>query len=236
MIPIRDINPRTRIPWVNYALLLGIGAIFVLEVLGDEARVAEWVGRYAFVPTHFFAALHAQDSHLLFWSLGTIVTSLFLHGGWFHVIGNLLFLRVFGDNIEEKFGHLLFFVFYLASGVAGALAHAMAEPESAVPVIGASGAIAGVLGAYIIMFPTAKIVTLFPILIFLTFIELPAFLFLGLWAAQQLLNGYLSIGGGGRGLTGGVAWFAHIGGFGVGVVAGGLWRLWWRKRRRRLTS
>ncbi|MCB9655959.1 MAG: rhomboid family intramembrane serine protease [Deltaproteobacteria bacterium] len=236
MIPIRDINPRTRVPWVNYALLVGIGGVFALQLMGEGS--GGLVSQYGFVPAKFHAALRAEDAKALLLSLGTIATSVFLHGGWFHVIGNLLFLRVFGDNIEEKLGHILYLVFFLVSGVAGALTHALVEPESALPVIGASGAIAGVLGAYIVMFPTAKIVTLFPIFIFLTFIELPAFLFLGIWVAQQLLNGYLVIGGG-RGLLTAepsVAWFAHIGGLAVGVVTGIAWRLWWRKRRRRLST
>lgn len=222
MIPIRDINPRARLPVINYALLGLIGAAFLFQVsLGSS--VDTLVRAWGFIPGDFRAALDSGKSEALTQSLLTVLTSLFLHGGWFHVIGNLLYLRVFGDNIEDRFGHLGFLLFYVASGTAGAMAQVFFEGRQDVPVIGASGAIAGVLGAYVVLYPAARVVTLFPIFIILTFIEVPAVLFLGIWALQQLLNGYLALGDVGRGE--GVAWFAHIGGFALGVLCGLIARL-----------
>ena len=231
MLPIRDINPRVRLPLVNYALLALTGAMFLYQVsLGRD--VDSLVSALAFVPSRLEAALAAQDPERLAVVLETMLASMILHGGWFHVIGNLLYLRVFGDNVEDRFGHTVFLGFYLASGVAGAVGQYLYDPSSHVPVIGASGAIAGVLGAYVILFPAARVVTLFPVFIFLTFIEVPAFVFLGIWAAQQLLNGYLGILDRPE-VASGVAWFAHLGGFAFGLAVGGAHRLLRRSKARR---
>ncbi|MBK6684296.1 MAG: rhomboid family intramembrane serine protease [Deltaproteobacteria bacterium] len=227
MIPIRDINPRVRLPVVNYGLLLGIGAAFVYQLtLGSE--VGRLVDAFGFVPARALEDWAQRDLPAL---LTSGLAAMFLHGGWFHVIGNLLYLRVFGDNVEDRLGHLAFLLLYLLAGIAGWTAQGWADPNSSVPVIGASGAIAGVLGAYIVLFPSARIVTLFPVFIFLTFIEVPAMVFLGIWGLQQLLNGYLALETSASGS--GVAWFAHLGGFGVGLVAGVLGRLWRRRRRKK---
>lgn len=227
LIPIRDINPRVRLPVVNYGLLAAIGAAFVYQLtLGGE--VSQLVDAFGFVPARAVEHLAQRDLAAL---LTSGLAAMFLHGGWFHVIGNLLYLRVFGDNVEDRLGHLAFLLLYLSAGIAGWVAQGWADPNSSVPVIGASGAIAGVLGAYIVMFPSARIVTLFPVFIFLTFIEVPAVVFLGIWGLQQLLNGYLALETSASGS--GVAWFAHLGGFGVGLLAGIVGRLWRRRRRRR---
>ncbi|MFO0724995.1 MAG: rhomboid family intramembrane serine protease [Myxococcota bacterium] len=186
------------------------------------------VRAFGFVPARLTAAADRGDGSLPAVLL-TMVTSTFLHGGWFHIIGNLLYLRVFGDNVEDRIGHVGFFLFYFASAAAGATAQAIIAPTSTTPMIGASGAIAGVLGAYIVMFPRARILTLFPIFILLTFIEVPAFFFLGIWALQQFLNGFLVVTSPAGG-DGGIAWFAHIGGFALGVVVGGLARTVKRRR------
>lgn len=217
-------------PFVNYLILVLTGAVFLFQIsLGRD--VAGFVDQLAFVPARLGAALARQDLALLGASAQAVLASMVLHGGWFHVIGNLLYLRVFGDNIEDRFGHIAFLGFYIASGFAGAIAQYAANPESTTPVIGASGAIAGVLGAYVVLFPAARVVTLFPVFIFLTFIEVPAFVFLGIWGLQQLLNGYLTIvddvGG-----EGGVAWFAHLGGFALGVIVGGVVRVVRRRRKK----
>ncbi|NJK90182.1 MAG: rhomboid family intramembrane serine protease, partial [Myxococcales bacterium] len=156
--------------------------------------------------------------------------SMFLHGGWLHVLGNLLYLRVFGDNIEDRLGVLRYLAFYLLAGIAGAAAQYFVDPQSPVPMVGASGAISGVLGMYLVLFPMARIVTLFPVFIFLTFIEVPAFLFLGLWVLQQTVYGWFSLEAA-AGAQGGVAWFAHLGGFAVGFFFGAVSRI--RRRRRR---
>ncbi|MCC7385408.1 MAG: rhomboid family intramembrane serine protease [Deltaproteobacteria bacterium] len=237
MIPIRDINPRVRFPLVNYALLTACIVVFFFQLaLGEQVEAL--VETYGFVPRDL-SRLLAGDAKIEPELLATsLFTSMFLHGGWFHVIGNLLYLRVFGDNVEDRFGHLGFLLFYVASGLAAALGQYLIDPQSTVPMIGASGAIAGVLGAYIVMFPRARILTLFPVFIFLTFIEVPAFFFLGIWALQQFLNGYLSIAvsaqtGSG---VGGIAWFAHIGGFVAGLIAGSLARALTPRARRRLRA
>jgi membrane associated rhomboid family serine protease len=146
-----------------------------------------------------------------------LVTAMFLHGGWLHVIGNMLFLWVFGDNVEDRLGHIGFLAFYLLTGVAANVAHVLINPASTVPTIGASGAVAGVLGAYILFFPGARVVTLVPVGFFLQVVELPAFLFLGIWFLIQFASGFFSLGTG-MGRSGGVAWWAHVGGFAAGFL------------------
>jgi membrane associated rhomboid family serine protease len=143
-------------------------------------------------------------------------TSMFLHGGWMHLLGNMLFLYVFGDNIEDRCGHARFVLFYLLAGAAAAGTQVAVEPSSAMPMIGASGAIAGVLGAYVILFPRARVLTLLPLIIFFQLIELPAYLFLGIWFLLQIASGVLSLKIGAD--AGGVAWWAHIGGFLSGAL------------------
>lgn len=160
----------------------------------------------------------------------TIFTAMFLHGGWFHVIGNLLYLRVFGEVVEDRLGHAGFAAIYLLAGVGGAAAQAWVDPSSEVPIVGASGAIAGVLGAHMILLPRAKVLTLFPVFFVFAFIEVPALVFLGVWALQQLLNGYLVVNT--TAVATNIAWFAHLGGFACGVVVGIIARL---TRLRRVT-
>ncbi len=212
---------------MNYTLLLATAAVFLLLAVRGEG-VWLVVERHGFVNAAFTEAL--QDGERLLASLQHAVTSLFLHSGWLHVVGNLIFLRVFGDNVEDRFGHVGFLMFYLLGGLAGVGAHYYGDPTDTLPLIGASGAIAAVLGAYIVMFPTARVVTLFPVFIFLTFIEVPAVVFLGVWVAQQFLSGYFQLQ---DGLHGGVAWFAHLGGFAFGVLCGGVYTLTAGHRRRR---
>jgi membrane associated rhomboid family serine protease len=228
MIPIRDINPRHTWPWVNYLFLGGCIVAFVYQLsLGDD--VAALVRRDAFVPALLTEALARQDGALALDVLRRIAIATFLHGGWLHVGGNLLYLRVFGDNIEDRFGHLGYAAFYLGAGVAAALGQWWSAPDATVPMIGASGAIAGVLGTYLVLYPRARVLTLFPVFIFLTLLEVPAIAFLGLWALQNLLSGFLAIT---TDISGGVAWFAHLGGFAFGVVVGLGFRLTHRKRWR----
>jgi membrane associated rhomboid family serine protease len=144
----------------------------------------------------------------------TFITAMFLHGGWMHVISNMLFLWVFGDNVEDRLGHLKYLLFYLAAGIIGSISHIITNPTSEVPIIGASGAVAGVLGAYFILFPRARILTLVPIIIFITFLEIPAVVFLAMWFILQIFNGTASLGG----AANPVAWWAHVGGFLSGVL------------------
>jgi membrane associated rhomboid family serine protease len=152
--------------------------------------------------------------------LATVFTSMFLHGSWFHLGGNMLYLWIFGDGVEDTLGHGRFLAFYLVSGTAAALVQAYLNPASQVPMVGASGAISGVLGAYLVLFPYATVLTLVMFGFFVRFLRVPALIVLGFWIVVQLLNGYITFSaqGTGRGESGGVAWFAHIGGFLAGVL------------------
>lgn len=203
--------------------MAGCGLAFGYQ-LSLEAEVGPFIREFGFVP--------ARLAEAPLEGLKDAVTAMFLHGGWFHVLGNLLYLRVFGDNVEDRLGHLVYPAFYVAAGVAGALAQWAVQPDSTTPMVGASGAIAGVLGAYLVMFPKARVVTLFPVFIFLTFIEVPAVVFLGIWGLQQFLNGYASVTEATQ-VVDSVAWFAHIGGFVFGAVVGIVMRIRGPRSRRR---
>ncbi|HEU5162967.1 MAG TPA: rhomboid family intramembrane serine protease [Thermoanaerobaculia bacterium] len=210
MIPLRDINPRgAGVPFVNIALIIANILMFFWE-LSLGARLQGTIASIGFVPAEFFAGGAARESF-------DILTSMFLHGGWLHLGGNMLYLWIFGDNIEDRMGHLRYLVFYLVCGYAAALSHALFSASSTLPAIGASGAVAGVLGAYIVLFPRAHVMTLIPLGFFIAMRQLPALVVLGLWFVMQLFTGVASIGVD-TAQTGGVAWFAHIGGFVAGLV------------------
>ena len=205
MIPFRDRNPTGGRPWLTWLLV----AVNVASYL--NARASAFVGvdvaaTWGFVPARFLADPIAEAP--------TLVTSLFLHAGVLHLAGNMLFLLVFGDNVEDRLGRLRFLVFYGAAGALAALAQLAVGPSSAVPLVGASGAIAGVLGAYLLTWPRARVSVVFPILFFWPF-DLPAWVVIGEWFVLQVLAGYSSLA---APAAGGVAFFAHIGGFLAGVV------------------
>ena len=179
--------------------------------LPSPQAVERLISAYGVIPAQFtHPAPRGGGSPVL-----RLETSLFLHGGWLHLLGNMLFLWIFGDNVEDAMGHGPFLVFYLLCGAAANLAHIAANPMSREPTIGASGAIAGVLGAYLVLYPRARVLCLVPLWIFLQFVWIPAILFLPLWIGLQLLSGFASLG---TEQTGGVAWWAHIGGFFAGVI------------------
>ncbi len=210
MIPLRDENPVQTVPVVTRALLVVNIAVFLWELmLGPDLRAAYF--GWGLVPERLTAALAGQTS--LPAAAITLVSSMFMHGGWLHLVGNMWYLWIFGDNIEDRLGHVGFLLFYLAAGIASAVLHVAVHPWSSVPTVGASGAIAGVLGAYAALFPRTRIVTLVPIFFFFQVIALPALVVLGLWFVLQFFSGALSLGLPG----GGVAWWAHIGGFLFGV-------------------
>jgi len=215
MIPLRDENPAQRAPIVTRTLIALNALGFVLELAQGE-RLREFIHAWGFVPERLAAAIGGTTE--LSSAAITLLTSMFLHGGWLHLLGNMWYLWIFGDNVEDRLGHVRFLAFYLAAGLVSALAHAFFNPVSPVPTVGASGAIAGVLGAYALAFPKARVVTLLPIFFFFQVIALPAMLVLGLWFVFQFLSGALSLAGAG---AGGVAWWAHIGGFvfGYGLMA-----------------
>lgn len=210
MIPIRDTIPSSRVPLVNYLLIAANLGLFFYEISLGE-RLPPFLERYALIPARFLGGGHLSIRELL-----TPVTAMFLHGGWMHVLGNMLYLYIFGDNVEDTLGHGRYLLFYIACGVASFAVQAGFQPASAVPNIGASGAIAGVLGAYFFLFPRARVVTLLPLFIFFTVVEIPAVVFLGLWFLIQILSGTVSLGR--ADAAGGVAWWAHVGGFVAGIV------------------
>ncbi len=243
MIPIRDDVPSRTYPIVNVALIALNVLAFLFEVTLEPGQLELLMHDYAVVPARYFAS---SSSGLL--PLGVdqstvglvvpIFTAMFLHGGWLHVGGNMLYLWIFGDNVEDRMGHAKYVIFYLLCGVLATLAHIFTNAGSRVPSLGASGAIAGVLGAYLVLYPRARVITLVPIFIFLQFIRLPAILLLGFWFVQQFFYGVASIGVHSA-QTGGVAWWAHVGGFVSGMLLVNVFKkgdnqqytreLWWDK-------
>ena len=204
IFPYKDDNPRILVPYVTYCII-GINAlIFVLQFnlgISDPSAEKAFIYRFGFIPADF--------------SLITIFTSMFLHGGISHIMGNMWFLWVFGDNVEGVLGHLKYAIFYLMCGLAATISQLLINPNSTIPMVGASGAIAGVLGMYMIRFPQARVHVFAFIIIFFTTFRVPAMFVLGVWFFNQLTNGFGSLG---FDTTGGVAWFAHIGGFIAGVM------------------
>jgi len=213
MIPIRDTIRSRTTPFVNYLLIAVCCAVFLYQ-LSLGTRAEGFIGRWAVVPANVTGALHVHD--FVPGALLPLFTSLFLHGGWVHLIGNMLYLYVFGDNVEDRLGHAGYLAFYLLCGLGSALAQVFMGPESHVPMIGASGAIAGVLGAYFILFPRARVLTVIPLFVFFPTVELSAFFLLGFWFVMQFLQGALALQGSGG--EGGVAWWAHAGGFVIGAL------------------
>ncbi|MET4127154.1 rhomboid family intramembrane serine protease [Roseovarius sp. MBR-6] len=205
MFPIRDHNPSQRTPYVTYALIAANILIFIgyLPLFGDERALMRFYFDYAMIP--------AKVTQGGVWS--GIVTSMFLHGGLMHLAGNMLFLWIFGDNLEDRMGHLPYLAFYLATGIAAGLAHIFGGPLSQVPTVGASGAIAGVMGGYLLLFPRARVDILLIFIIFFRIITIPAALVLLLWFAIQVFAGL-----GSNPDAGGVAYWAHAGGFVAGIV------------------
>ncbi len=201
MLPIRDHNPSLRVPYVNYALLAANILIFLsyLPLFGSERALYLFFVEWAVIPARIMVG---EGAH-------TLITSMFLHGGWMHLLGNMLFLWVFGDNLEDRLGHLGYLGFYLVCGIGAALAQVATAPDSLVPMVGASGAIAGVMGGYMLLYPRARVDVLFVILI----IPIRAWGVLGLWFGLQLVNGLNADAS-----AGGVAYWAHAGGFVIGAL------------------
>ncbi|MFW2389049.1 MAG: rhomboid family intramembrane serine protease [Polyangiales bacterium] len=219
MIPIRDINQTRRTPVVTWAFI-GINLMVFVGSLSLGTNEAEaLVMRFGVIPDVLtngnWSAVRAEGGALGSWV--TPFTSMFLHGGLLHLASNMLFLHVFGDNVEDVLGRGRFLLFYALCGIGAVIGQVLVDPNSMVPMIGASGAISGVLAGYVTLFPHARVVTLIPIFIFIHFMEVPAAIFIVLWFVLQLVQGYLSLGIIAEG-GGGVAWFAHIGGFLAGLL------------------
>jgi membrane associated rhomboid family serine protease len=217
MIPIRDTLASRNVPVVNNGLIIINALVFLLEK-AQGPELDRFIYFYGLVPARYFV-----PQITAYFSLGQQVFALFsfmfLHGGFLHLLFNMWSLYIFGDNIEDRLGSLRYLAFYILCGLASGLAHMLLNPHSNVPTIGASGAIAGVMGAYLLLFPRSKVLTLIPIFIFPWFVEIPAFFFLGFWFLMQLFN---AAGSGGSG--GGIAWWAHIGGFVFGMLSVSLFK------------
>lgn len=223
MIPIRDDNPTRSIPWVTIALIAANVGVFIYETTLDARALETFWHTWSVVPARLLAEPLAAPGVV------TVFTSMFMHAGWVHLIGNMLYLWIFGNNIEDRLGPARFVLFYLVSGIVGASAQVMAAPSSTVPMLGASGAIAGVLGAYLLLYPGASIVTIIPVFFFIEVARVPAYLVIGFWFVLQLGSGLASLGA--ASATGGTAWFAHVGGFVAGLVLA--MPVWYGARRRR---
>jgi membrane associated rhomboid family serine protease len=207
MFPLYDTVRSRRFPAINLMLILVNVMVFLYEIQMDPSVLKEFIFEWGLIP----ARLLSDPSTA--WK--TIFTSMFLHGGWFHIINNMWVLFIFGDNVEARMGGIRYLIFYLLSGVAAVTLQTYILPSSAVPMIGASGAVAGVLGAYLILFPHSRIASLVPILFIFTIIEIPAVIFLLFWFGSQLYSGLFAI----QGSSGsGIAWWAHIGGFLFGII------------------
>lgn len=212
MIPLRDSTRSRSFPLITISLIIINLYIFLRQYTSTQFELERIILNYAFTPIHLTERLQVLSwpglLHL------PLITSIFLHGSWFHVIFNMLYLWIFGDNVEDKLGPGRFLLFYLATGILANLAHALTDPLSPIPLIGASGAVAGVLGAYFITFPRARITSLIFIFFFVTIRDIPAVFFLLVWFLMQVFNGISSLGI--MGNT--VAWWAHIGGFLAGIL------------------
>ena len=217
MIPIRDTIPHRRPPYVTCAIIALNAAVFLYELGLGPTGLQRFFMHYGVVPARYADPRIAAHFGVVEQVL-PFFTSMFIHGGFLHILGNMWFLWIFGDNVEDWFGHAGFAAFYVFCGVASAVFHTALSWGSPVPTVGASGAIAGVMGAYFLLYPRARVLTLLPIFIFITFIELPAYFFLGLWFLFQFLSGTAALAAGG--MAGGIAWWAHVGGFvtGAGIV------------------
>lgn len=212
MIPLKDDTARERVPLLNYLIIAINVAVFSRELLLGE-EVESFVARFGLVPhtmTVGIADGFSVDVHLLPW-----VTHMFVHGGWLHLLGNLWFLHIFGDNVEDRLGRFRFLVLFFSGGLVAGLAQIISGPGDSTPMVGASGAISAVVGAYLVLYPRARILTLLPIFVLFYFVRIPAFIFIGLWFGLQLLYGYTSLL---AQSPGGVAWWAHVGGFAAGLV------------------
>lgn len=215
MFPVKDTVPNRSFPAATWLLIALNGIVFYFETTLPQDLLEQFIRLFGVVPAEYYRPYYRTHG-LPFIDYLSFLTTMFLHGGWLHFLGNMWFLRIFGSKVEDCMGHDRFLAFYLISGIFASMFYIYFSPGSAMPVIGASGAIAGVMGAYYVMFPRAKILTIIPIFIFPWFVELPAFIFLGWWFLLQLFSGtvtpVLPVTGGG------VAWWGHIGGFIAGII------------------
>lgn len=234
MIPLRDRNPTRHTPVITLGLVAACFAVFAYELSlsfsGGDAALDGFFDQWGAVPSRVSESLAAGE--LISSGTAGLFSSIFLHGGWLHILGNMLYLWIFGNNVEDRLGRLPFLAFYLVGGLAAGLTQVWIDPSSSIPLVGASGAIAATLGAYVALFPGARVLSLVFLGFFYQLLEIPALIVLGFWFVLQLIDGVASLGGQTAG--GGVAFFAHIGGFVVGLVIGLVIRLMSGARSRSL--
>ena len=224
LLPLKDDNPTSSFPFVTIGLILANGLVFYHQITLDFAESLRFLSQWGAIPYQITHGEALHDAPLIPLPL-TLFSSMFLHGGFLHLFGNMLYLWIFGNNIEDTLGHFRFFLFYLVCGLFAAAVQVFSDPNATVPMIGASGAIAGILGAYLLLFPGARILTLFFIIIFVKLIRIPAIIILGFWFIIQLLSA-------GTAATN-VAFFAHIGGFVSGLILVKLFQPQRSRRKRR---
>jgi membrane associated rhomboid family serine protease len=217
LIPLKDLTPRRSFPVVTLLLILANIAVFIYQIKLPPHAAQVFVNTYAVVPAKIQLAL-AGHYYTLTQGLLPLFTCMFLHGGWLHIIGNMWFLWIFGANVEDHMGPFAYLIFYLLCGIGSSIAQTAFSWGSHIPALGASGAISGVLGAYIVFFPTSQIYTLVTLFIIWFRARIPAIVFIGLWFLLQALSAFGSLGGAGRVEEGGVAWWAHVGGFVLGLL------------------
>jgi membrane associated rhomboid family serine protease len=208
MFPVSDVIPSRTTPVVTVVIIILNAIAFLFELTLSDRELDEFVHAFGVVPAYF--------------SWIAVLTSMFLHGGWLHFLGNMLYLWIFGDNVEDRLGHLRYLVFYLFCGAIAALGQTITNPYSTIPMVGASGAIAGVMGAYFVLYPHSRVLTAVFIFFYLDLVEIPAIFFLGIWFFMQLFSGVGSIGA--DAASGGVAFWAHVGGFIAGAGLGAVVR------------
>ena len=226
MIPLRDAVPPKSFPVVNWLIIIANLAVFIFEWRMSEPQLEAFFNQYGLVPSNIMSAVFGDPSAFRLGVLSTFTSNIFIHGNFWHLIGNMWFLYIFGDNVEDKMGKLNYLLFYLLAGIIAGMTHFVLHIHSQVPAIGASGAISGVMAAYMFLFPHSKIITLIPIFIILPlFVTIRAFVFIGIWFVIQIVNGtsHLLF----QGAATGIAFWAHIGGFVSGML---LFRLFVRKK------
>lgn len=208
MIPLRDQNPSGRVPFITYTLIALNAIVFAWQMMQMETN-PDQVFAFALIPADFTSGIQAVD-------FVHVLASMFMHGGIAHILGNMLYLWIFGDNVEDAMGHTRYLIFYLTGGLVAALAHIITDPTSTIPTVGASGAIAAVLGAYMVLYPRSRVLTLLIFGFFIRLTYIPAVIVLGFWGILQLFQGLLALGGPAG--MGGIAFWAHIGGFVFGLL------------------
>ena len=222
MIPLKNLSPRLTFPAMTMLLIIANMLVFIYQVSLPDRAAEAFITLYGMVPARVSLALAGQHHVTFEQALIPLFTSMFLHGGWLHILGNMWFLWIFGGQVEDRLGHFTYLVFYLICGLGSGVAQLAFSWGSKIPAIGASGAIAGVLGAYIVFFPSSRILTLVPLFIIWFTVQIPALVFIGLWFLIQFLSGISSVS---AASMGGVAWWAHVGGFLLGVLIAQFYRV-----------